>query len=98
MVETLCRKLFLADLAGASTTMSAIRDSSAGKLALLFWLLPHIVLARGLEGITRYVVARSCTGYRVKTYGFDSKSVSPFLKYRLPVSNDCRTHWKNYRI
>ena len=57
MVKTLCRKLFLADLAGVSTTMSAIRDSSTGKLTLLSWLLPYIVLARGLEGITRYVVA-----------------------------------------
>ena len=57
MVKTLCRKLFLADLAGDNSTMAAIRDSSAGKLALLSWLLPYIVLARGLEGITRYVVA-----------------------------------------
>ena len=57
MVETLFRKLFLTDLAGTSTTMSAIQDSSAGKLTLLSWLLPYIVLARGLEGITRYVVA-----------------------------------------
>ena len=49
---------------GGSTIVSAIWDSSAGKLALLTWLLPYIVPAHGLEGIARYVVAYGCAGYR----------------------------------
>ena len=47
-----------------STTVSAIRDSSVGKLALLTRLLPYIVPAHSLEGIVRYVVAYGCAGYR----------------------------------